>query len=162
MYRKLINEPIRYNRLLSQTRRCLSANVRRSVRSPASTLNRLDELRARLADDEKDDLPIFNKFVGDDQKYDASLFSEKARSFLRAAEIFNLKYDRGGKKGEGYVGVREVLEETKANSPESHVDDEEYRTTSSKCRHSAPDEGEGLGRIHASRFRQLARRRCRS
>ncbi len=123
MYRKLITEPIRYNRLFSQTRRALSTNVRPRLRSPASTVNRLEELRTRLADDEKDDLPIFNKFVGDDNKYDPSLYSEKARSLLRAAEIFNLKYDRGGSKGEGYVGVREVLEKAKVDSPAAHTDE---------------------------------------
>ena len=76
---------------------------------------------------------------------------------LRAAEIFNLRYDRGGKKGEGYVGVREVLEKTKANSPDSHVDDEKNdRASPSECRHPTADEGQGLGRLHAPRVGQFA------
>ncbi len=123
MNRRLLTSTIRSYRLLNQTKRSFSANVRRSTRSPASNAHRLEELRTRLADDEKDDLPIFTKFVGEDTKYDASLYSDKARSFLRAAEIFNVRYDRGGKKGEGYVGVREVLETAKAGSPVAHTDD---------------------------------------
>ena len=123
MYKHLTTLKFTSNRLLNnrpQLSRVLSTNVRRAARP---SLNRLEELRTRLKDDEANDQPIFSKFVNDESKYDPALYSVKARSFLRAAEIFNTKYDRGGKKGEGYVGVREVLETAKAGSPAEHTDD---------------------------------------
>ena len=91
-----------------------STNVRRKPATSPNTSSRLTDLRNRLKDDEKDEA-VFSSFIADQKssKYDTDLFSDKGKSFLRAAEIFNIKYDRGGKNGEGYVGVREVLETTK-------------------------------------------------
>jgi hypothetical protein len=89
----------------------------------ASASERLPDLRKRLKDD--DEAAIFNTFLADQKilKYDTDQFSEKGRSFLKAAEIFNIKYSKGGKKGEGYVGVREVLDTTNAGSPAAHTDE---------------------------------------
>jgi hypothetical protein len=100
-----------------------STNVRRKPATSPNTSSRLTDLRNRLKDDEKDEA-VFNSFLADQKssKYDTDLFSDKGKSFLRAAEIFNIKYDRGGKNGEGYVGVREVLETTNNGSPDLHVD----------------------------------------
>lgn len=107
------------------TRRVLSTNVRRARPATTSVHERLSDLRSRLKDDESQEKLGLSSFLNEkkESKYESDLFTEKGRSFLRAAEIFNIKYDRGGQKGEGYVGVREVLETTKAGSPADHTDD---------------------------------------
>ena len=105
--------------------RAHSTRVRRTARPASAVHSRLADLRNRLKEDDVDEKLPFSAFVNEkkESKYESDLFTEKGRSFLRAAEIFNIKYDRGGQKGEGYVGVREVLETTKAGSPKDHTDD---------------------------------------
>lgn len=94
-----------------------STNMKRVAATPADVKDhrdrtetasspRLEELRERLAADDAK----FGNF-SDQEKYDPSIFSEKAKSYLMTVnKMFNPRYSRGGSNGEGYVGVEEVLE----------------------------------------------------
>jgi len=100
--------------------RVLSTNIARksspevSRPQPAtksSAFARLDVLRSRLAADDAASLARFTSEAETEEKYDPSIFSEKARNFLTEVTAkYNKKYSRGGSNGEGYVGVQEVLE----------------------------------------------------
>ena len=97
----------------------LSTSVKRVLATPFeprksdksskdASFPRLEHLRERLA---ADDAQLERFAPNMDERYDSSIFSEKAQNYLTTVnKLYNKRYSRGGSNGEGYVGVEEVLE----------------------------------------------------
>ena len=101
------------DRVLSTNIARKTPEVTRTASAKTSAFSRLDVLRQRLAAEDAASLASFSSdsAVSSEEKYDPSIFSDKARNFLiEVSDKYNKKYSRGGSNGEGYVGVQEVLE----------------------------------------------------
>lgn len=68
----------------------------------ASSYDRLQELRDKLVSD-----ALTLADFADPHRFH---LSEKGKQFLQDVAQYNLKYSRGGKGGEGYVGVQDVID----------------------------------------------------
>ena len=68
----------------------------------SATTKRLEELRVRLREEDRDSNKSSHVFE----------ISERGKNFLKDINLnhLNRKYSRGGKNGEGYVGIDEILD----------------------------------------------------
>lgn len=114
-----------------KTPKSMQMNRVASAVNPIEMMVDMDQLKATIDSNSTNDLPTA------EVAHSPRVFKLSAHGtqFLEKVRQTNIKYDRGGKAGEGYLGVQEVLREldNDANHPEYYSPEQRERLQSASA-----------------------------